>query len=34
MDPEKERFVGDFSKEANVLAGRNYREPFIVPETV
>jgi len=34
MDPEKERFVGDFSKEANVLASRNYREPFIVPETV
>jgi len=32
MDPEKEIFVGDFSKEANMLLSRNYRRPFVVPE--
>jgi len=32
MDPDKERFVGDFSKEANMLLSRNYRRPFVVPE--
>ena len=32
MDPEKEIFVGDFSKEANMLLTRNYRRPFVVPE--
>ena len=32
MDPEKETFVGDFAKEANMLLSRNYRQPFVVPE--
>ncbi|MBN2271191.1 MAG: Gfo/Idh/MocA family oxidoreductase [Sedimentisphaerales bacterium] len=32
MDPDKEIFVGDFSKEANMFLSRNYREPFVVPE--
>jgi len=32
MDPDKEIFVGDFSKEANMLLTRNYRRPFVVPE--
>ena len=32
MDPNKEIFVGDFSKEANMLLTRNYRRPFVVPE--
>jgi len=32
MDAEKEMFVGDFSKEANMLLSRNYRQPFVVPE--
>jgi len=32
MDPHKEIFVGDLSKEANMFLSRNYREPFVVPE--
>jgi predicted dehydrogenase len=34
FDPENERFVGPFSESANVFVSRNYREPFVVPETV
>lgn len=34
MDPEKERFTGDLSDEANKLVTRDYREPFVVPEEV
>jgi hypothetical protein len=34
MDPEKERFVGEYSDMANMLIKRNYREPFIVPDEV
>ena len=35
MDPEKERFFGDFpSKWANQLITRSHREPFVVPEKV
>ncbi|UCG59962.1 MAG: Gfo/Idh/MocA family oxidoreductase [Phycisphaerales bacterium] len=34
MDPDKERFVGSFAAEANMLVARNYREPFVVPENV
>ncbi|MEJ2702131.1 MAG: Gfo/Idh/MocA family oxidoreductase [Sedimentisphaerales bacterium] len=34
MDPDTERFVGDFSDQANTLLSRNYREPFVVPEKV
>jgi predicted dehydrogenase len=34
MDTDKERFVGDFQEEANKLAKRKYREPFVVPEQV
>ncbi|UCD49714.1 MAG: hypothetical protein JSW27_19540, partial [Phycisphaerales bacterium] len=34
MDPDKEVFVGDMSKEANMYIKRNYREPFVVPENV
>jgi hypothetical protein len=34
MDPEKERFVGPMSEEANQLISRNYREPFVVRDTV
>jgi len=33
MDTE-EKFVGDFHEQANMLARRNYREPFVVPEQV
>jgi len=32
MDPEKERFTGDLSDEANTLVSRDYRKPFVVPE--
>ena len=34
MDPEKEKFVGDFHERANELVTRQYREPFVVPEQV
>jgi len=34
MDPEKERFTGEFSADANKLVSRDYRKPFIVPEEV
>ena len=34
MDPKKEKFVGDHSEMANMYIKRNYREPFVVPETV
>jgi len=34
MDPQRERFVGDFADEANMLLTRNYREPFVVPQDV
>jgi predicted dehydrogenase len=34
MDPQAERFTGDFADEANKLVRGTYREPFIVPETV
>lgn len=32
FDPEKEQFVGD--DEANAMLTRQYREPYVVPETV
>ncbi len=34
MDPEKERYVGDYGDMANMFLKRNYREPFVVPENV
>ena len=34
MDTDKERFVGDFQEQANKLAKRKYREPFVVPDQV
>jgi len=34
MDPKAERFVGDWSTEANMFTKRNYREPYVVPEKV
>ncbi|MCU0880317.1 MAG: Gfo/Idh/MocA family oxidoreductase [Pirellulaceae bacterium] len=34
FDPASERFVGERSEEANKLITREYRAPFIVPETV
>jgi predicted dehydrogenase len=34
MDPRSERFVGDFSQPANALLSRDYRKPFVVPETM
>jgi len=34
MDSEKEKFVGEFSTEANKLLKREYRKPFVVPEEV
>jgi len=34
MDPQSERFVGDFSDEANRLVRGDYRKPFVVPEEV
>ena len=34
MDPETEKFVGEYSEWANMLVKRNYREPFIVPDKV
>ncbi len=34
MDTDKERFTGPMSEEANMLISRNYREPFVVRDTV
>ncbi|MCX8037709.1 MAG: Gfo/Idh/MocA family oxidoreductase [Candidatus Sumerlaeia bacterium] len=34
FDPAKEVFVGPFSEQANALRTRDYRAPFVVPETV
>jgi len=34
MDPQAERFVGDYSEWANMYIKRNYREPFVVPDQV
>jgi len=34
FDPKAERFTGERSDEANKLVRRDYRAPFIVPETV
>ncbi len=34
FDTERERFVGDHSDYANMFVTRNYRPPFVVPETV
>ncbi len=34
MDPQKEKFVGEYSEWANMYVKRNYREPFVVPEKV
>jgi len=34
MDSDTERFVGQFSDQANQYLSRNYRDPFIVPEQV
>ncbi len=34
FDPKTERFVGDGAKEANVFLKREYRKPFVVPETI
>jgi len=34
MDPDTERFVGEFGAEANQFVSRDYREPFVVPAKV
>jgi len=34
MDPQTERFTGEFAKEANSLVRGTYRDPFVVPEQV
>jgi len=34
FDPKAERFTGERSEEANKLLRRDYRAPFVVPETV
>jgi len=34
MDPQTERFTGEFAAEANKLVRGTYRDPFVVPETV
>jgi hypothetical protein len=34
MDPDKERFIGPMSKEANRLISREYRKPFVVSDNV
>jgi hypothetical protein len=31
-DPKRERFVNDFADQANELAQRHYRRPFVVPK--
>jgi predicted dehydrogenase len=32
LDPQQERFVGGFADQANRLAQRSYRKPFVLPE--
>ena len=32
FDPKKEQFVGEFAREANSLARREYRKPYEVPK--
>ncbi len=34
MNPNRERFVGEYSDMANMFVKRNYREPFVVPDKV
>lgn len=34
MNPKQEKFAGAFSKQANQMLSRDYRKPFVVPETV
>ena len=34
FDPDTERFIGEFSQQANQLVSREYRAPFVVPEKV
>ncbi len=34
MDPQKERYIGEYSDMANMFLKRNYREPFVIPENV
>ena len=34
FDPKTERFTGERADEANKLLRRDYRAPFVVPETV
>jgi predicted dehydrogenase len=34
MDPQKERYIGEYGAMANMFLKRNYREPFVVPEKV
>ena len=34
MDSKTERFIGEFSNEANKLLSRNCRKPFVVPEKI
>ena len=34
LDSGQERFVGEFSQEANPLLSRDYRQPFVVPAAV
>ena len=34
FDPKSERFIGERADEANKLISRDYRKPFVVPETV
>ncbi len=34
MDPAKERYIGENGDMANMFLKRNYREPFVIPESV
>ncbi len=34
LDADQQRFIGDFAQPANELSSRQYRKPFIVPQTV
>ncbi|TKJ33721.1 MAG: dehydrogenase [Planctomycetes bacterium B3_Pla] len=34
FNPRAEKFVGEFSQDANRLVSRDYRKPFVVPEKV
>jgi predicted dehydrogenase len=34
MDPQKEQYIGEYSAMANMFLKRNYREPFVIPESV